>query len=284
VRAVAILTTMTPPDECPPTSESQQESKQESKQAAPSSQVPWGTLCVKCGYLLDGLREKDVCPECGSPCERSMESEIFASIWRNSAEAVCRGCGLIVWGVLLWVAAPMAFIVILILLYSSATVGSTLLLVTVLPMLIIGSGLIAAGQWKALADPFHDPSLDPARRWISRARATIFIREALFVISVAVVIASPRTRNYFFFPGDYLVMGWLVASMCSHYLYHHLWTLRSATIRKPELSRVMRETKAFVLFGTLLTPFLPILPLLILIWIARSADRMSRIFRKRAPI
>ena len=259
------------------------ESKQESPPAAPSSQVPWGTLCVKCGYLLDGLREKDVCPECGTPCEQSIESEIFASIWRNSAEAVCHGCGLIVWGVLLWIAAPMAFIVILILFYSSATVGFALLLVTVLPMLIIGSGLIAAGQWMALADPFHDPSLDPARRWTSRARATIVIREALFVISVAVVIAS-RTRNYFFFPGDYLAMGWLVAGMCSHYLYHHLWMLRCAIIRKPELSRVMRETKAFVLFGTLLSPFLPILPLLILIWIARSANRMSRIFRKRAPI
>ncbi|WP_432797599.1 hypothetical protein [Poriferisphaera sp. WC338] len=63
-----------------------------------------GVRCIRCGYDLRGINEKGTCPECGfgNELSHSLFRKIGDLVWGRK---ICRGAGMIAWGLIVSVLA-----------------------------------------------------------------------------------------------------------------------------------------------------------------------------------
>lgn len=101
--------------------------------------------CKRCGYNLRGLREENLCPECGTPVGRSTTADLLRFADPNWVGRVAAGANLLVWALLLGI-----------LLGCLSGVGG-MVTGSVLPQLFVSAGLLLVSLlgvwWLTTPDP-----------------------------------------------------------------------------------------------------------------------------------
>jgi hypothetical protein len=272
---------MTPPQITPP----MQEHQQESPPAAPSSQVPWGTLCIKCGYLLDGLTTDDVCSECGTPCEHSC---LGVPLDSGRVKTIFSSCRLLLLGFMIQIGGGLlGFIGILTMRGSGTPRGvpdwdTAVLLAGFSSPFVLGSLVTSIGLWRGVASPFPAGNEDIAGRSPALTRSAILVRESSLLCAFSLMLyqmAMPHDLSWII---NICFVLWIPAQLFSHYFFCRAWELRAGHMRQPGLGGDMRDGKNAILYGTLCIPFtLGGSILLIVYFVYTSAYQLHQSFRSR---
>ena len=150
-----------------------------------------GVLCVTCEYDLSGLNPGGVCPECGTPVERSVRGGLLVDSRPEHAETLRRGALVIVAAVATQVAIFIGSLALAVAATPPAGQGSSgpFVALTITSTAITLAALLG---WWWLSEPSPEPDLaDPGstrRAWL---RTAIVLQGATVTLSAATGIAGP---------------------------------------------------------------------------------------------
>lgn len=241
---------MTPPQQCPPT--------------IPASRLPAGTLCVKCGYLLDGLTLKDLCPECGSPIEYIQPCELVESLGEVTCRAISRAATIILWGLALaLIVAPAMLIAgrmissligMPVRLFDVDLSFSDIAAVLTLVFFIVGSLTTATGQTLSMILSLPATTRDSIQQDRNAAIVLIFLRELSFILLIAPMFFADLvvlSRGY----SSCNIVLFTALTLASHICFCHTWGCIAHLAGNPTLERSVRIAKRGIVVGTLVMLF-----------------------------
>jgi hypothetical protein len=246
---------MTPPQESPPT----QEGPQVSPPSARSIQSPSGMLCVKCRYLLDGLGERGICPECGEPFQYIRPCELVEVIGEQACNTLSRAATHILWGLAL--TTVLAPLILLIGFSISALFAMTVRyqdvdypvsnIFYVLALASIISGLLVTtqGQVRSLTIPLPTHMVNAAELMRVTAIALAVIRDLLCVVSISASFYLVLTIHMTDLSCIFVLAAFLFS--LSHFCFCHAWEQVARSATNTPLKSTMRSAKYGILIGSL---------------------------------
>jgi len=137
-------------------------------------------LCIRCGYELQGLVSTAVCPECGTPVERSLRGDLLRYSDDQYRDALYRGATFIMAGV----------VVSLIMMILGFMLGAFLGPARNISLLLNGAGLI--GTALGLYGYYFYSTPDPGQLGSNKGESPRkVLRVAIWISAVCSVLAVP---------------------------------------------------------------------------------------------
>lgn len=150
--------------------------------------------CKQCGYSLQGLRLKGVCPECGFPIERSLTDDLLPNSAPEYLASLHRGVFLILTGIIVQFVVLMGGIGVGI--AVSASGGNVLPFQWILTLFsLVASAVIAWGWFQFSApDPAFTGRADGSQARVV-VRVAVVVNAVITLVTTVAQLAMPATTT-----------------------------------------------------------------------------------------
>lgn len=209
-----------------------------------------GGACLICGYRLVGLDPAGLCPECGTPVERSVSGDLLSASDPAFVAALHRGARLAAMAPIVpCLTLPFLLLAPLALGHpASAPVGITSLLARGI-LLASLAGVLTGWWWLCTPDPQapREPRTSDARFWMRTGVVVIAAAALLRLLSGAIlpfVVAQPVPP----LDGAIILIALAAAITC---FFASLLLLRRLAVRLPS-PRLHRSARRMLWLGPLL--------------------------------
>ncbi len=160
-----------------------------------SESVSTDVACRKCGYNLRSLRLDGVCPECGTAVMVSIQGDLLRFSDPAWIRLLSRGMRLILWGIVSYILAVIALVVLLIALPGailSITMLSKIVFLAASAIMVVGSWLITMPDPSGTGEDRYGMA-----RKIIRITLVIGVGQSVIDLGITPQALSPELRQLF---------------------------------------------------------------------------------------
>jgi hypothetical protein len=207
--------------------------------------VPDVATCIRCAYSLRGLPPQGLCPECGTPIERSLRGDLLLYSDPEYIRKLLAGSRLIFWSTL-------AIIVSIALAIFLAFYGDRFPVMQLLPLVLIMATLAFWGGWWLLTWP------DAGQLTTNKGqRPRRIVRISLgFIVGLVALIFCATLFGHWADPGAVRLLGLLIYPAMGVAFWSGMLYIRWLAPRIPDgqVNRLAR--KLMYLFGFIVAALL----------------------------